>query len=369
MKRILFVLGIAFLTNSSYCQLYAPEIKVQTMPNNNIGIKTETPNSDADVHIKDSRANLYIENTNSSNWAFLRLKGSGSNLWDIAQYGNNDYLEFRPKGSSTNRMILKQDGSLGLKTIPATDVDLHIKDSRANLYIENTNSSNWAFLRLKGSGSNLWDIAQYGNNDYLEFRPKGSSTNRMILKQDGSLGLKTIPATDVDLHIKDSRANLYIENTNSSNWAFLRLKGSGSNLWDIAQYGNNDYLEFRPMGSSSNRITFNKNGTVSATTFSAVTPPWSDFVFEDNYELRSLEEVDSFIKENKHLPDFPSEQELREKGLDLPSMDSKLLQKIEELTLYMIEMNKQVKSQNERMEQLEQENLELKKEISILKSN
>jgi hypothetical protein len=133
----------------------------------------------------------------------------------------------------------------------------------------------------------------------------------------------------------------------------LRIKGTGSNLWDIAQFGNNDYLEFRPNSSSTNRIIFQQNGTVKATTFSATSPPWADFVFEDNYILKDLYEVENFILTNKHLPDIPSEKELKKEGLDLPIMDAKLLQKIEELTLYLIEQNKQIQKMQQKIIQLE----------------
>lgn len=68
---------------------------------------------------------------------------------------------------------------------------------------------------------------------------------------------------------------------------------------------------------------------------------WSDFVFEDKYRLRPLSEVEQFIKANGHLPDIPSAQEVKKEGVELGSMDAKLLQKIEELTLYIIEMKKE----------------------------
>jgi len=69
---------------------------------------------------------------------------------------------------------------------------------------------------------------------------------------------------------------------------------------------------------------------------------WSDFVFDDDYELRSLNEVESYIKENKHLPEIPSAEEVCREGLDLAKMDAKLLQKIEELTLYIIQQQKEI---------------------------
>ena len=71
---------------------------------------------------------------------------------------------------------------------------------------------------------------------------------------------------------------------------------------------------------------------------------WSDFVFNDDYKLKDLEEVESFIQENNHLPDIPSETEVIEKGINLGDMDAKLLQKIEELTLYTIQQEKEIKA-------------------------
>ena len=70
------------------------------------------------------------------------------------------------------------------------------------------------------------------------------------------------------------------------------------------------------------------------------TAEWSDKVFDAGYSLKNLSEVESYIKANKHLPGVPSAQEMVEKGNDLQQTDAKLLEKIEELTLYVIEMEK-----------------------------
>ncbi len=73
------------------------------------------------------------------------------------------------------------------------------------------------------------------------------------------------------------------------------------------------------------------------------TVAWADFVFEKNYKLRSLSEVESFISQNGHLPEVPSTQEVQTNGMNLAENDAKLLQKIEELTLYMIAQEKKIK--------------------------
>ncbi|WP_428231954.1 hypothetical protein [Flavobacterium sp.] len=70
----------------------------------------------------------------------------------------------------------------------------------------------------------------------------------------------------------------------------------------------------------------------------------ADFVFENDYNLPSLEYVDQFIKENKHLPEIASAKEMKQDGINLSEMNIKLLQKIEEMTLYMIEMKKEIES-------------------------
>ncbi|WP_029903162.1 hypothetical protein [Prevotella sp. 10(H)] len=70
---------------------------------------------------------------------------------------------------------------------------------------------------------------------------------------------------------------------------------------------------------------------------------WADFVFDKDYNLPSLSEVEKHIKEKQHLPDIPSEKEVKENGIDLGEMQAKLLQKIEELTLYVIEQDKKIK--------------------------
>jgi len=80
---------------------------------------------------------------------------------------------------------------------------------------------------------------------------------------------------------------------------------------------------------------------------------WSDFVFDKNYNLPSLQYVEKYIQENKHLPEIPSAKEVATDGIDLAQMDAKLLQKIEELTLYMIDQKKEIaalKTQNNRLQ-------------------
>ncbi len=83
---------------------------------------------------------------------------------------------------------------------------------------------------------------------------------------------------------------------------------------------------------------------------------WPDYVFEPEYELTPLAELESQISELGHLPNMPSAEEVAEEGILLGEMDAKILEKIEELTLHLIEMNKSVNK-------LKEENQRLKKQL------
>ncbi|WP_343668839.1 hypothetical protein [Chitinophaga sp.] len=93
------------------------------------------------------------------------------------------------------------------------------------------------------------------------------------------------------------------------------------------------------------------NGTIGGTKLK-VTQTWADYVFASDYKLPSLAEVEAHIKENHKLPDIPSEQEIAREGLDVGEMQKLQMQKIEELTLYVIELKKQLEVQQKEIEAL-----------------
>lgn len=101
----------------------------------------------------------------------------------------------------------------------------------------------------------------------------------------------------------------------------------------------------------------------------AATNGWADYVFKKNYTLRTLEEVERHIAEKGHLPNVPSAEEVEKNGINLGEMDAKLLEKIEELTLYSIEQNKQIKQLQEENKVLKSQSediTELKKQVQEL---
>ena len=95
-------------------------------------------------------------------------------------------------------------------------------------------------------------------------------------------------------------------------------------------------------------------GKIRAEEVKVEATPWPDYVFSDEYDLPELHETEAYIQQHKHLPGLPSAAEVEANGLNLGEMNARLLEKIEELTLYQIEMMKLIQFQQKRIELLEQ---------------
>jgi len=109
------------------------------------------------------------------------------------------------------------------------------------------------------------------------------------------------------------------------------------------------------IGTMSPQSELAVNGTITAKEIKVTDTGWADFVFDDNYTLPSLDDVASFISEHKHLPDMPSAKEVKEKGLSVSEILTKQMQKIEELTLYLIELKKENDALKSRITSLEKD--------------
>lgn len=141
---------------------------------------------------------------------------------------------------------------------------------------------------------------------------------------------------------------------NSANWT---IEGDGSHNGGGVIYSDvsgNVYVAPVPSAGTDtrtltdldikNNITFrvDANGTTYAKAITVTTTGWPDYVFKAPYQLPSLSEVKTYIDQNQHLPEIPSEQEIAKEGQNLGEMNKLLLKKVEELTLYLIEQNKRI---------------------------
>ncbi|OQX01636.1 MAG: hypothetical protein BWK80_59545 [Desulfobacteraceae bacterium IS3] len=123
------------------------------------------------------------------------------------------------------------------------------------------------------------------------------------------------------------------------------------------------------IGTMSPQSLLAVNGTITAKEVVVTLTGWADHVFNDDYKLMSLNELEKSIKTEKHLPGIPSADEVKKNGVSIGDMQAKLLQKVEELTLHVIEQNRKLENQNRKLENLQTENETLKKQMTGLQEN
>ncbi|WP_425077565.1 hypothetical protein [Psychroserpens sp. S379A] len=153
------------------------------------------------------------------------------------------------------------------------------------------------------------------------------------------------------------------DRANYTRWRFFADTGSSSTLFyydknqssffELHEDGNdNVYMSLSKENSyvTIGTDSYNDNGDLYKLSINGkmrahavkVYTDWADFVFDDNYILPTLQDVENYIKEHGHLKDIPSAEEVEANGIELGEMNKLLLQKIEELTLYTIELKKEV---------------------------
>ncbi len=165
------------------------------------------------------------------------------------------------------------------------------------------------------------------------------STNEQLFTNTVT-GVTGADGSRIDLADSD----LVIENRES---ASIRLSTAGSERLVVDANGT---VTVNAAGASANALDV--DGTVRAKKV-MVDADWADFVFEEGYELRTLEEIEKHIEKYSRLPDVPSAEVIQNEGVSIGDSQSLLLRKIEELTLYLLQQSEFVEEQEKRIQELE----------------
>lgn len=245
------------------------------------------------------------------------------------------------------------------------------------VHISNTKTVNskGAFLHLVSANSGGVNQAAYMgviSNAGAVYTPEfviGQRTNvdtyteRLRIAATGNIGIGIIPGT-----AKLEVAGLVQTSGIQGGYKFNSRQGTGH---DYQWYSSNNNAHLYDHNDAANRITVAPGGNVGIGTDNPGTyklavegilgarkvkvtqASWADFVFHPDYQLPSLQELEIFVKQHRHLPDIPNEDEIKKEGLDLGEMNKKLLQKVEELTLHLINQQKINDQQTARIDQLE----------------
>jgi hypothetical protein len=282
-----------------------------------IGMGTELPA--AKLHVADG--DIFLSKTvagASSGAMIFNFTGSINNSWGIEREANGlnfwNYRDVIPAAWQKQSNLFIQDGRGGF-------VGIGTKDPQAKLDVAGD---------IHAYDANITGTITAGVMNILKYNVD-------------TLNANIVQAKKVDINGALIAKNSYINHNVSTDWGYAS-----------AVYVNRNYtkaLVVQNTTANTDVFVVHGNGVLSAKKIftekieirpDAVGCYWYDHVFYPDYKLRSLNELEQFIKKNNHLPEIPSAKEVAENGIDLGDMQAKLLLKIEELTLYILQQNKEI---------------------------
>jgi len=313
-----------------------------------VGIGTTNPNTL--LHL--NGGDLFVQSSNG----LIRFGYQGANEWQMATTGAGADLRWYTTtdggATITPRHYFSQNGNVGIGGFSGPGVPLGRLDVRG----AGTTSSTNTFLLRNSNGDTIMRVRDdgrmgigYNGTTYGRTMNLGGTGINMYTSNEAAFGGAVFP-TDTSLVIWS--------NSNSNNYLVLQPSWGNTGIGTYTPNAKFHVNGAMLMGSNSARIatgfSLSVDGRIMCEDIQVLnSTSWPDYVFAKDYKLMPLEEVEKSINKNKHLPNVPSAAEMEKTGINLAEMSKKLIEKVEELTLYVIELNKKNNALTEKVKQLE----------------
>jgi hypothetical protein len=348
----------------------------------NVGIGTSVPSGRLHIDMNGAPNNFAILiDDEDADIPTIRIRKNGvSKAFALVQ---GDDFKIGTYGTNPNgKLILQTDSDDQMYITPAGNIGISYADPVSKLQIvggTDASSAQNGFLML---GISTAENLVFDNNEILARNNGVVST--LFLGRDGSkvqLGngpdetgtkLQITSGNDVDLPNANSGymmmgsqagINMIMDN----NEIQVRNNGSASHMY-LQNLGGNVFIGDATNFNSSHRLGVDGNAVILGAVRIGETvtpggyklavdgkaictellvrlvPNWPDYVFNKQYKLRGIDEVENFIKKNNHLPGIPSAKEIESTGVNVGEMQKLQMEKIEELTLYIIELKKEIEN-------------------------
>ena len=348
---------------------------------------TEAYEEDGDIILNSGHGLIKLQ----TSWGYLDI-GPRNSAW--CHYNTNRPKHYFNKPVTVNNTLSSYNSNLILEGASGKFVDLRSKSSTYGVIIREYNSSDFGNLEVTSaglgigyntSGSHL-TIGANGrmymagqsmprwNNSFSSYVMEskyyyghsnsgdiylGESNNDIYVR--GKIGIGTNgPNSKLDIRgdLRVGNGTKYIKMLYDGAHNIIECVGSST----LVNYYNREKIQFcGEVGMSKSLLVNNSIGIGTSTVPTGyklavdgriiaeelvidLSENWPDYVFKDTYKLRPLSEVEKFVQSNHHLPEIPSETEIEENGVSVGMMNNLLLKKIEEITLYLIEQEKEIES-------------------------
>ncbi len=316
-------------------QMIKENTKMIIKTNGNVGIGTSNPQ--ASFHVHGAGKTLAIGDKTNQTQPALKFYGGHTSKYAYIQAGGAATPNLRFSKYDTTEGTLENFQVISKNAFFSSNVGIGVSKPEARLHIAAGNHEGILIgkyrdkLGWNGTGEQPGYHIRFAG--YRDVSGKYSGARISALR------------TNLCCEGKAQGMELAFYTTNSAEWD----SNGDVNLKEAMRINANGNVG---IGTSNAKQKLSVNGIILAREIMVSTDPadWPDYVFEKEYPLRKLSDVENFIKTNKHLPDMPSAAAVAKDGVKLAEMNKRLLQKVEELTLYLIEQDKKLNTQQQLLE-------------------
>ncbi|GGF03506.1 hypothetical protein SAMN05443634_111119 [Chishuiella changwenlii] len=343
--------------------------------NGNIGIGSHNPTEKLDVQgnakIRSWSPRIYLQRDTDQGGFIQGIQTQlldGKDNWFFGNLHHDQWIV--SKGDYTGvKFSINENGNVGIGTEnPSEKLEV-----RGNLKVNSQGTHTGLHLGKEHNDAIITDGTDnkyYGggyffrvHNDHLPHK----YIDAMMLTDNGNIGIGVLNpkskldvdgfvtlagnAANLDRHFDPDKLKNAISNSGkvAIGWNLSGGKGETDFISNrgLGSTGGFSFYDIDNNGAINHILNLHNNGNAAlygkfeAKEIKVTETPTADFVFEENYKLPTLQEVEKHIKEKKHLPEIASAKEMEKEGVNVGEFQIQLLQKIEELTLYMIEQNKE----------------------------
>ncbi len=326
----------------------------------NVGINTTTPQAALDLKgdlilrssnlalVNGDNNNIDISTTKSAHYV---VTGTSSVFYLTGFQNGVDGKTFSVYNPSGFIMIIRHLSALssaGNQIHTGTGLDFTMNSFSTVTFRYQANDNAWHIVSTGNDFNNPWVATSTGqiynvNTSNVGIGTVGDAPTKFTVRnfgigisQEGGLG-----GAQVGFYATSGAA--YVQTHNNFDLLFSTNNGSAQMVIQKAT-GNVG------IGTSNPTFKLSVNGNIRSKEV-VVETGWADYVFDEGYALRPLSEVEKFIQTNKHLPNIPSAENIQKNGLSVGQVQTKMMEKIEELTLYIIQLEKKINALSAIVEQ------------------
>lgn len=315
-KTLALIISAIALSNAAMAQTWSGSATSSNdaYRTGNVGIGTTSPSALLDVnggfsHFTYNSGGSVIAPSHGAGGLSIgwnRLGGGNAevNFYNVYNNAPTAFLFSQKTGANTvsDLFSIKSNGNIGIG----------ISNPEKNLHILGTGDARIRLDATGGSGSQKWDILSSGgnllNSGYFGIVETDVNVARMTINNFGNVGIGFDDAGSTFKLAVNGQTRIGTKSSSAHSDAMLTVDGK----------------------------------VVCKDLYVTASSDWPDFVFEKNYKLANLSDVRAYYEANKHLPNVPTACEIEEKGINMSEMSAIQMQKIEELTLYIVQLKEEL---------------------------